>query len=154
MQQLADLLTQEILCLRQLLDTLHREHQALLTSDASAIELIAAEKQQSLANQSRATQARLHFTQQNANGDPQQQLQQLVDSSTKPQALQQIVDETSSLAQQYQEKNRANGRLINQKQQQAQGALSILRQTDSNPATYSGHGSTPNRQQGRTLGKA
>ena len=154
-QQLASLMSREITCLQTLSAILQREYDALLTTDTSELEQIVTEKNQALAAQAESSQARIQFTLQQTGNGTENELQQLIEASgAVKHGLEASFAEITSLARQCQEANRRNGRLISQKQQQAQSALNILRQTDNTPATYSGQGDTTNQQRGRSLGKA
>ena len=154
MPLLTDLLQEELNCLKRLLQILEQEQQALLSSDAPAIEALSLEKQQALAQQAQATQARLVHAQQQTGDASEAGLHQLIQQAADKDSLSSQLSEITSLAQQCQAQNRANGRLINQKQEQAQSVLNILRQSDTNTATYSGQGDTARSSQTRSLGKA
>jgi len=152
--RLAHLLGQEASCLKDLLSVLEQERESLLSGDAGTIEQITIDKNQALASQAEATQARLHLTLQLIGDNSKAGLQQLIDSSPNSAQLDADFLNITALAEQCQELNRSNGRLISQKQQQAQGALDILRQTEDTPATYSGQVTATAQQKGRSLGKA
>ena len=154
MPLLTDLLQEDLNCLKRLLQILEQEQQALLSSDAPAIEALSLEKQQALAQQAQATQARLVHAQQQAGDASEAGLHQLIQQAADKDSLSSQLSEITSLAQQCQAQNRANGRLINQKQEQAQSVLNILRQSDTNTATYYGQGDTARSSQTRSLGKA
>ena len=153
-QQLASLLSREVDCLQALLSILNTEHNALLSGDVEAIEQITTKKNQALANQANTSLARQQFARQLTGSDSEQSLRDYITTASNRPELEACHASLLALAKQCQDENRINGRLITQKQQQAQGALNILRQTDNNPTTYSGHGDTSSQQSGRTLGKA
>ena len=153
-QQIASLLSNEIDCLQKLLNILKQEYDALLNADIEAIEQATAAKNQALAAQAATTQSRRNMTIQASFSGTNEGLQQLIATCENQQELSASFSQLTSLAQQCQATNRSNGRLILQKQQQARGALDIIRQTDTNTPTYSGQGMTTASQDTRTLGKA
>ena len=153
-QQFTTLLNNELSCLKTLLDTLEREFQVLNTSDVAALEQVTQEKNNALANQATATLSRQNFVTAADCENTNQGLQQLISSYQNQQALTASIDQLHSMAEQCQNANRTNGRLISQKQQQTRNVLDILRQADSKPSTYSGQGDTVTPTEGRILGKA
>ena len=153
-QQLASLLSSETDCLQQLLDILKQEYEALLSADIEAIEQATTAKNLALAAQAEITQTRRNMTIQASFSGTNEGLQQLIATCENQRELSAAFSRLSSLAQQCQTSNRSNGRLILQRQQQARGALDIIRQTDPNTPTYSGQGTATASQDTRTLGKA
>ncbi len=153
-QQLASLLSNEIDCLQQLLGILKQEYEALLNADIEALEQATAAKNLALAAQAEITQSRRNMTIQASFSATNEGLQQLIATCENQQELTASFSRLTALAQQCQTTNRSNGRLILQKQQQARGALDIIRQTDPNTPTYSVEGMATDSQDTRTLGKA
>ncbi|MFT4518790.1 MAG: flagellar biosynthesis/type III secretory pathway chaperone [Halioglobus sp.] len=153
-QQLASLLSNEIDSLQKLLGILKQEYDALVMSDIEALEQATADKNFALAAQVEITQRRQNLTIQASFSGTDEGLQQLIDTCENRQELQTSFSSLSSIARECHTTNRSNGRLILQKQQQARGALEIIRQTDPNTPTYSGQGTTKASQDSRTLGKA
>lgn len=153
-QQLAALLSNEVDCLDKLLGILRQEYEALLNADIEALEQATAAKNHALAAQAEIIQSRRSLVIQTSFSDTNEGLQELIASCDNQQELSASFSRMSSLAGQCQTINRSNGRLILQKQQQARGALDIIRQTDANSPTYSGQGTTTASQDTRTLGKA
>jgi flagella synthesis protein FlgN len=153
-QQLTSLLNSEVTCLQVLLDTLNDEFNALTSSNVDALEQITLDKNNALAKQAEATLSRQHFVTAETHDNTDKGLQQLLSGYQTQQALSNTLLQLRSLAEQCQNLNRTNGRLILQKQQHTRNALDILRQADSNPSTYSGQGDTITSGEGRSLGKA
>lgn len=153
-QQLASLLDLEIECLEMLLGVLKQEHNALINADIEAIERVTITKNQTLATQAEAIQARQNMTMQSSFSGTTNGLLQLIPTCANQEELSTAFSRLSSLTQQCQTSNRANGRLIQKKQEQARGALDVIRQTDHKAPTYSGQGKTTTNQDSRSLGKA
>ncbi|HDY82119.1 MAG: hypothetical protein DRQ65_00235 [Gammaproteobacteria bacterium] len=153
-QQLASLLSREINCLQMLLDILNQEYNALISADINAIEQATTAKNQALATQAEITQSRRNMTIQSSFSGTNEGLQQLIATCENQKELSASFSLLSSLARQCKITNRSNGRLILQKQQQARGALDIIRQSDHNTPTYSGQGKTTAILDTRSLGKA
>lgn len=152
-QQLASLLARELTSLQGLHELLDQEYTALVNADVGALEQITPKKNQALAEQAVLTQSRRDFAAQSAAGAGAT-LEQLIASVDNPEELSTALARLTALARQCQEANRTNGRLILQKQQQARGALEIIRQTENSSPTYSGLGKTTETQDSRSLGKA
>jgi flagellar biosynthesis/type III secretory pathway chaperone len=153
-QQLAALLDREIECLEMLLGVLKQEHDALINADIELIERATITKNHTLAAQAEAIQARQNMTMQSSFGGTTNGLLQLIPTCENQEELSTAFSRLSSLTQQCQTNNRANGRLIQKKQEQARGALDVIRQTDHVTPTYSGQGKTTTKQDSRSLGKA
>lgn len=153
-KQLASLLDREIECLEMLLAILKQEHDALVNADIEAIERATITKNQTLATQSEAIQDRQNMTMQASFSGTTNGLLQLIPTCENQEELSTAFSRLSSLTQQCQTSNRANGRLIKKKQEQARSALDVIRQTDHDTPTYSGQGKTTSNQGSRSLGKA
>ena len=153
-QQLTLLLNSEVTSLQVLLDTLDREFDALTSSDVDALEQVTLDKNNALAKQAEATISRQHFVTATAHENTDKGLQQLIASYQNQTKLSTTISQLRSLAEQCQNINRTNGRLILQKQQHTRNALDILRQADSNLSTYSDQGDTIASGESRSLGKA
>lgn len=153
-QQFTALLDSELNCLQVLLETLHREFDALSQSDVEALEQVTLDKNNALANQAAATLARQQFVTASACENADKGLQQLIASFDNRASLSATFNQLRALAEQCQSANRANGRMITQKQQYTRNALDILRQADSKPSTYSDQGDTVTQSESRILGKA
>lgn len=153
-QQLAALFNQETSSLQQLQNILQEEHEALIGKDLGAIERATSSKNRALANQADATNSRRRFATQSGADEGEAGIQQLIADCENREQLASSFSELMSLAQQCHEANRANGRLIAEKQLHAQQALNIIRQTDSNLPTYTGRGEAINTPGTRSLGKA
>ena len=153
-QQIAALLNHEVASLDRLQDVLKQEYDALLSADIEAIERATSGKNLALKTQADATQARQRLTISSSFSGTEEGLQQLLASCDNREQLVPLYSRLVSLAKQCHASNRTNGRLIMQKQQQTLGALNIIRQTNSDAATYSGQGKTMATGATRTLGKA
>ncbi len=153
-QQLAASLDREIECLEMLLGVLKQEHSALIDADIEAIERATITKNHTLAAQAEAIQARENMTMQSSFSGTTNGLLQLIATCANQEQLSTAFSYLSSLTQQCQTSNRANGRLIQKKQEQARGALDVIRQTDHDTPTYSGKGKTTANLNTRSLGKA
>ena len=123
-------------------------------TDIAAIEHATVSKNRALAIQADATNSRRSFTVQFGVGESEAEIQQLIADCENRKQLTSSFSELISLAQQCHEANRANGRLIAEKQQQTLQALNIIRQTDSNLPTYTGRGEAINTPGTRSLGRA
>jgi len=153
-QKLTSLLNSEVACLQLLLDTLNREFDALTNSDIDTLEQVTQNKNNALAKQAEATLARQHFVDVTPHENTDKGLQQLIVGYKNQNSLSATIGQLRSLAEQCQNTNRTNGRLILQKQQHTRNALDILRQADSSPSTYSVQGGTITGSESRSLGKA
>ncbi|MCR9104351.1 MAG: flagellar protein FlgN [Gammaproteobacteria bacterium] len=152
---LAEIFEQEIDSLTQLQSILQQEYDALVNADIDAIESLSARKNAALTLQAKLTQARQGMVRDAALSDTPEGLQQLITQSQDSEALALAYRKLTELAALCHESNRINGRLIVQKQRQANEALDILRRTDSAAPTYSSQGKTASTGPGgRTLGKA
>jgi flagellar biosynthesis/type III secretory pathway chaperone len=153
-KQFSTLLDAEIACLQSLLAALEQERQALKDGDLDSIEQATAAKHRALGNQQAATLARQDFATLCGIAGDTRSLRQQIATSGEHLALNPLQDALHQLAARCHDLNRANGRLIHQKQENTRTALGILRQTEANP-TYSSHGDTPAISgKPRTLGKA
>ncbi len=153
-QELYTVLNHETVCLQQLLDVLEQEHKALLAADVDSIEQATAIKNAALAAQAQASQSRQHLVSQSACDNSEEGLRQLIARCDNVEQLGDTFFRLNTLAQQCQAMNRSNGRLIMQRQEQARGALNVIRQTSGATPTYSGQGKTMATQATRSLGKA
>lgn len=153
-QQLSGALNHEADCLQRLLDILKQEHDALLAADIDAIERVTASKNQALAVQLEAESTRHRLLSQSSIDITDEGLLLLIAKCDNREQLTDSVSHLNSLTQLCRASNRANGRLIMQKQEQARGALNVIRQTSSAAPTYSGQGKTTATQANRSLGKA
>ena len=153
-QQLTALFDQETSSLQQLWDVLQEEHTALTGTDIEAVERATSNKNRALANQANATSARIKYAAQSGAGDSIEEMRQLIASFSNSDELAGSFSTLVSLAKECHQANRNNGRLIVEKQQQAALALDVLRQVDSNLATYSGQGRAVSKSATRSLGKA
>lgn len=152
--QLATLLAREVDCLRRLLNTLEQEHAALTTADIDKLENITPAKNAAMAEQAELAAQRARFL-TDVHHDPSNEgLQAFIAANDNPPELTASLNALGEYAQQCQQHNRENGRLILQKQQQTQSALNILRQNGSSGPTYSGQGLADSTEDSRTLGKA
>jgi flagellar biosynthesis/type III secretory pathway chaperone len=154
LQQLLSILNQETSGLRQLLAALEQEHSALLAADIEAIETATGVKNQALEEHSKTTNTRRLHVEKNTSDPSDESLRQWVESTGERSELTLAFARLVQLAQECQESNRNNGRLIATRQRQAQGALNIIRQTDTLPPTYSGQGKAAPSTSTRSLGKA
>lgn len=152
-QQLASLLNQETSSLQQLQNILQLEYDALMGTDIGAIERATSNKNQALENQAEATRSRKNFIAQSGADETEEGIQQLIASYSNCDELASAYSNMLSLARQCHETNRANGRLITEKQHQARMALNIIRQTDNHLPTYSGQGKAMDAPTTRSLGK-
>lgn len=154
-QQFTALLSSELTCLQNLLDTLNQEYEALASADIDALENATQQKNNDLVKQTEATIARQNFVTTIAGESSEEiRLQQLITKYQGHDNLSTTLNQLHSLAEQCQTMNRTNGRLISQKQKQTRNALDILRQADSKPSTYSDQGGTVSSAENRILGKA
>jgi flagellar biosynthesis/type III secretory pathway chaperone len=149
--QLAELLTRELTCLQQLEQVLEQEHQALLGQDLEAVEQATAAKNQALQIQSSITQNRQQSAMQVLGNSSLDSLSQWAAANPDRSEL---TTKLIKLARHCQQLNLRNGRLIAQRQQQAQGALKVLRQEETDGATYSGQGKAQPQGSNRSLGRA
>lgn len=153
-QKLTALLNNEATCLQVLLDALNSEFNALTSSDIDTLEQITQTKNDALAKQAEATLARQHFVATTPHENTDKGLQQLIAGYKNQDSLSITIGKLRSLAEQCQNTNRTNGRLILKKQQHTRNALDILRQADSSPSIYSVQGDTITGSESRSLGKA
>ena len=153
-QQLNTLLAHETECLLQLLDILGQEHAALLAGDIDGIEHATAIKNEALASQAQVTESRQHLVSLSSFDNSEAGLQELIAHCENSEQIGDAYTRLNALALQCRAGNRTNGRLIMQRQEQARGALNVIRQTGSTTPTYSGQGKTMAAQATRSLGKA
>lgn len=153
-QQFGSLLNDETTAMLYLKDVLQQEYQALLDGDISVIECVTERKNQALIAQDQSTQSRKYFAAQCCADPSEAGVAQLIASYSNRGELEASFTQLSSLAKQCQEANRANGRLIAEKQQQALMALDILRQTNKTMPTYSVQGKADSTPSSKSLGKA
>lgn len=154
LQQLLSILNQETSGLQQLLVALKQEHNALLAADIEAIETTTVTKNQALEAYSKTTNTRRLHVAKHTSDPSDESLRQWVDRTENNSELVVAFSLLVQLAQECQESNRNNGRLIATRQEQARGALNIIRQTDTLPPTYSGQGKAAPSSSTRTLGRA
>lgn len=153
-QQLSSLLNREIDCLQHLLDILQQEYQALTSADIKALEAATTTKNQTLAQQAQLARMRSAVVVSASYPDSPEGLQNFIAVGENSADLLAAVATMTTLAEQCQQSNRENGRLISQKQHQARGALDVLRQTEHSEPTYSDHGKSNAGENSRSLGKA
>ncbi len=152
--QLSTLLDREIDCLQHLLDILQREFQALTSADIQTLETVTTTKNEALAAQAELTRLRAALVVNASFPDSLEGLQRFIAGCDDAETLLASLETMNNLAQQCQQSNRENGRLISQRQHQARGALDVLRQTEHNAPTYSDHGKSTSTESSRSLGKA
>ncbi len=152
---LTAIFAREIDSLLSLQAILEQEYQALVAADVVAIEALSATKNRALNVQAELTQARQQTLTDAALSNTPEGLQQLIAGSGNRDALTEAYQRLTDLAATCHESNRTNGRLIMQKQRQANDALDILRHSEARTPTYSNQGKTASGgQASRTLGKA
>lgn len=152
--QIKSLLDREVTCAERLRDVLVQEHKALLEADLDALERATTAKNAALAAQAEASRSRQNLTAGSVNSNDEDALKDLIESCENAEQLNASLSDLNYLAKQCHAQNRDNGRLIMQKQKQAKSALDIIRQTESIPSTYSGHGVAADTSATRSLGKA
>ena len=140
--------------MQQLSTVLKQEYHALLEGDIAAIEGVTAKKNAALTHQANSTKSRKSFAAQRSADLSDEGIHNLIASYSNSTDLTASFSLLTTLAEQCQEANRVNGRLIAEKQQQALLALDILRQTNNSTPTYSGQGKTSNTPSSKSLGKA
>jgi len=153
-KKLATVLEGEIDNLKTLQSILDREYEALADANIPAIEALSAEKNRALNTQAELANTRQDILQQHSFNDTPDALLRFIGECDNRETLSNAYQQLSTLAAGCRDSNRANGRLISQKQRQAVGALDVLRKTDSKSSIYSSQGKTSLAQEkGRTLGK-
>lgn len=152
--ELATLLAREVDCVARLLATLVQESDALTSADIDKLEKITPAKNACMAEQAELAAQRGRFLASLSYADSNDGLQAFLTACGNPPELVSQLEALGTYAEQCQQRNRENGRLILAKQQQAQSALNILRQNGSAGPTYSGQGLADSSEDSRTLGKA
>lgn len=153
-QELGSVLDREIDCLQALLQVLEAEREALLSGDVDAIEHATAAKNGALAAQGEATLSRESATSRFSVDNTDEGMRQLIAGCENRERLDASLSRLRALAAQCRDGNRANGRLILQKQEHARGALNVIRQTGASTPIYSGQGKATAAAGTRSLGKA
>lgn len=153
-EKLATILQREIDNLNTLQSIVDREYEALADANIPAIEALIAEKNRALHTQAELAKSRQDIVQQHSFDDTPDGLLRFIDECDNRDTLSTAYRHLSTLARDCRDSNRANGRLISQKQRHAADALDVLRKTDSKSSLYSSQGKTSLAgEKGRTLGK-
>ena len=127
-QQLLDILGQEVACIEELFDVLHREQEALALRDADALEAVVAEKQTMIGRLERLQRDRLALMDEGDYGHDNDGMAALV--AAAPEAL--SGDLTAAWRQfeerleQCQFQNQINGQVLDATARQTRQALSLL----------------------------
>jgi len=153
-QQLSSLLHRETKVLNHLHYVLEQEYKALSDTDIEAVESATSAKNLALADQTDATISRQNFAAQSCGDKTDEGMRRLIANCDNHNELERLFSDLLQLATQCHDANRINGRLIMKKQQQAQRAINIVRQTDNNLPTYSGQGKATITPSARSFGKA
>lgn len=153
-EELTALFDREITSLERLLEAIAYEHDTLLGSDVAALEQATTAKNQSLQAHQQLAQERSQLLLKHGYSDDQAGLQACLENCDTTDTLTSALAKIRQLAERCQEDNRSNGRLIQIRQEQARGALNILRQSGDQSTVYSGQGKAALSEDSRTLGKA
>lgn len=155
-QNLADALAQEVVCLEQLSDILVRERKALVERDPAALEQVTADKSRCLENQARANRLRRAISDPLLSGADVQEanLDTVFARFENYQQLTELHRRFRDVADDCQQLNRGNGRLIARQQQHTRDALKVLQRSDTQGPTYSPRGPAGDNPSKRILGTA
>lgn len=152
-QQLQDQLVAELKSLRTLEAALNLGNEALVSNDTAKIEETTREYNRAIQHHLALKQPRESLT----SGEPDQEnaFKALLSHHSNKSVLFSLYDEINCVALICQSLNRANAKLIHEKQNHTQQALDILRHTETTASLYSSRGnSSSTSNQSKSLGKA
>lgn len=151
--RLRELLAAELTRIHDLETALAAEYDALLGSDADALEAATRAKNAALAAQQEQQLRRAAWT-RSQGMDANAPLDEVIQTVGGSWQLNELREAMIQHARRCQDSNRHNGALILRLQDRTRQALNILRQSDAAPSLYSTSGQRESSDDSRSLGKA